>query len=168
MADDVAVRRIRYPEQYAPGRTSVFVRNELDIAAPCDRVWAWLVHAERWPAWYPNSSGVTIEAATGEAVLHEGTPFRWKTFGVRLRSVVEEFVPGERIAWTAQGFGVDAYHAWLLTPTPGGCHVLTEETQNGWLAALSNFLMPRRMHTGHQLWLERLREQALAGSPSFS
>jgi uncharacterized protein YndB with AHSA1/START domain len=157
--------RIHYPDKYRPDRTWVFVRNELDVAAPCHRVWAWLVRADRWPTWYSNSQDVELEHAASIAGLSLGTQFRWKTFGVRLRSVVEEFVPGERIAWTAKAFGVDAYHAWLLTPTATGCHVLTEETQNGWLAALSQFFMPNRMHNGHQMWLERLQEKAAREEP---
>jgi uncharacterized protein YndB with AHSA1/START domain len=158
--------RIRYPERYQPDRAWVSVSNELDLPAPCDRVWRWLVRADLWPTWYPNSSGVRLADAANAAGLKLGTRFRWKTFGVTLDSVVEEFVPGERIAWTAKSFGVDAYHAWLLTPTDRGCHVLTEETQYGWIAFLSNFFMPARMHKGHQMWLERLGEQASAGSPS--
>jgi uncharacterized protein YndB with AHSA1/START domain len=128
-------------------------------------VWAWLVRAPLWPSWYPNSSGVRILEQPGAAELALGTKFRWKTFGVRLEAVVEEFVPPERIAWTARAVGIDVYHAWLLEPSRDGCHVVTEETQHGWLAALSHRIMPRRMHKGHDLWLRRLCEQAISGPP---
>ena len=159
-----SVARIRYPDRYRPDRTWVFVSNELDVTAPCDRVWAWLVRAESWPDWYPNSRDVKL-ASSGRNDLSLGTRFTWQTFGVRLRSEVVECVPGERIAWTAKAFGVDAYHAWLLTPTASGCHVLTEETQHGWLAFLSHLFRPHRMYRGHQLWLERLRLQATTRDP---
>jgi uncharacterized protein YndB with AHSA1/START domain len=165
MTRDSAVRRIRYPEKYQPDRAWVHVTNEMDMEAPCDRVWAWLVRADLWPTWYSNSIGVHLPDSATRSGLTLGTRFNWKTFGVRLESVVEEFVPGERIAWTARSFGVDAYHAWLLTPTANGCHVLTEETQFGWLAALSHFFMPNRMHKYHQIWLERLQDRAAAGLP---
>lgn len=46
--------------------------------------------------------------------------FRWKTFGVNLVTDVKEFEPVHRIAWLAKGFGVEAYHALLLTPTTDG------------------------------------------------
>ncbi len=154
---------IRYPPRYDPARTRVHVVNELIVAAPCDRVWAWLVRADLWPSWYPNSSHVRLLDPPSARELSLGARFRWKTFGISLDSVVEEFVPGERIAWTARACGVDAYHAWLLEPTPQGCRVLTEETQNGWLAALSHWVMPNRMHAGHDLWLQRLGKQAAGG-----
>lgn len=86
---------------------------------------------------------------------------------MNLRTQVTEFEPVQRIAWLAKGVGVEAYHAWLLTPTPeGGCRILTQETQWGWLARLGKLLMPSRMHSQHQLWLEGLASVAQAAPPS--
>jgi uncharacterized protein YndB with AHSA1/START domain len=153
---------IKYPEQYQPARTAVFVSNSLKMEAPPETVWAWLVRADLWSSWYPNARNMSLEK--GES-LKFGTRFRWKTFSVTVDSVVEEFVPGERIAWTAKGIGVDAYHAWLIEKRSDGCFVLTEETQNGWLARIGNLLMPNRMHSFHQIWLEGLQKQALSGFP---
>jgi uncharacterized protein YndB with AHSA1/START domain len=133
--------------------------NELAMPVAPEAVWACLIRAERWPEWYKNSANVKFLQGSPPD-LAEGTRFRWKTFGVTIESTVLEFVPGERIAWDAHGLGVDAYHAWLLTRTAQGCHVLTEETQHGWLASAGNLLMPNRMHKFHQLWLESLREEA--------
>ena len=155
---------IVWPARYAPGTAPVHVRNEILLAASCDVAWGWLIRAALWPSWYPNASRVRFLSGAAPD-LAAGVRFRWKTFGVSIDSTVTEFVPGERIAWTAKGFGVDAYHAWLLTPAPDGCRVLTEETQHGWLARLASFLMPGRMYRGHQLWLEGLNAQAMRGRP---
>jgi hypothetical protein len=84
---------------------------------------------------------------------------------VKLDSKVEEFVAGERLAWTARAVGVDAYHAWLIEKRPSGCYVLTEETENGWLAGLSNMIRPRSMSDQHQKWLEGLQRKAAEGLP---
>ncbi len=75
-----------------------------------------------------------------------------------MTSRVLEFVPNERIAWDARGPGVLAYHAWLITPTPTGCHVLTEERQHGRIAWLQSVVLPNRMHYKHQIWLEGLKD----------
>ena len=132
-------------------------------AAP-EVVWAWLIRATRWPTWYENSARVRfLEGDPPDLAL--GTRFRWKTFGVTIESTVLEFVPEEHIAWDAHGVGVDAYHAWVLHRTAQGCHVLTEETQHGWLARAGDLLMPRRMSKYHQLWLEGLRDKAAHGFP---
>jgi hypothetical protein len=155
---------IRWPEHYHPGRTPVHVRNELTSPAPPNALWAWLVRAALWPTWYENSSKVEFLEGTGPD-LAAGTVFRWRTFGVRVTSRVEEFVPYERIAWSARGVGVDAYHAWLLEPGPAGCRVLTEETQHGWLARAGGALLPGRMGKYHQIWLEALSRNAATGFP---
>jgi len=100
--------------------------------------------------------------------LQQGSRFRWTTFGVSLDSRVEEFVPYERLAWSARATGIDAYHAWLIEKRPSGCHVLTEETQNGWLARLSNALRPQNMSRQHQDWLEGLSRKAGEGPPPLT
>ena len=155
--------QIRWPERYDPCATSVFVSNRHAVAAPPSAVWAWLVRARLWPTWYPNSHWVRIEGG-GDDLFPDAT-FKWWTFGVGLVSRVQEFVPGERLAWDAVCPGVRAYHAWLLIPTARGCDVLTEETQSGWLARLGAAVFPKRMSAQHQVWLERLGAKAESGPP---
>lgn len=155
---------IAWPERFHPSRTAVHVRNELSMQADAAAAWAWLVRAELWPTWYVNSRDVhIIEGASSE--LARGTRFRWWTFGITIESVVEELVPGERIAWSAVGMGMHAYHAWVIQPASSGCHVLTEETQHGFLARLGKLFMPTRMYRFHQIWLESLEAKARGGFP---
>jgi uncharacterized protein YndB with AHSA1/START domain len=150
---------IRWPDYFAPANAPVHVRNELEIPAPVEHVWACLIRAKLWPTFYSNSRNVRFRTGTGPD-LEAGTRFRWKTFGVTIESEVVEFVPRERIAWDAHSLGVDAYHAWVLRETPRGCHVLTEEMQHGFAARLQKRFLPNRMHRGHQSWLEGLRDEA--------
>ena len=153
---------IAWPARFAPANSPIHVRNELAIAAAPERVWSWLIRAQNWPRWYANASNVRfLDGAPPD--LSAGTRFRWRTFGVGIESTVREWAPPARLAWDAHGIGVEAYHAWLITPTADGCHVLTEETQHGVIARLGALLMPRRMWRYHQIWLESLRERALSG-----
>jgi uncharacterized protein YndB with AHSA1/START domain len=154
---------IRWPPRYAPDKVAVRVSNEIAIRAPPERVWAWLIRAAAWPAWYPNSADVRI--AGGGAELSPEAHFTWRTFGVAVSSTVREFLPPERIAWDGSGLFLDVYHAWLIEPRAEGCHVLTEEHQDGLAARAQAIFLPRRMHRMHQLWLERLKAQAEAGAP---
>ena len=159
-----SVETIRWPAEYEPSSCPIHVRNELAMSAPVERVWAWLVRAQLWPGWYENSKNVRfLEGPPPD--LGIGTRFRWTTFGVTIESRVREFVPYERLAWDAHSIGVHAYHAWLISKTPEGCRVLTEETQRGAIARLGSLLMPNRMHRFHQIWLEGLRDQAAKGMP---
>ena len=158
-------RPIQWPAEYAPAASTVFVSNQLVIPAPAEHIWPWLIRAELWPTWYSNSGDVHFLSHAGPD-LRNRSRFRWKTFGVRITSKVLEFEPSRRIGWDAHGIGVAAYHAWVLTPMQdGSTHVLTEETQTGWLASLGAKLMPNRMKNMHQMWLEGLSRKAQSGLP---
>jgi len=139
------------------------VSNELATDAPAQAVWNCLIQAVAWPEWYPNSSDVRLLDEKGEN-LRDGTRFRWKTFGMKIECTVEEFVPYERLAWSSKSFGMSVYHAWLISPrdgaNDGSCHVLTEETQNGFIPQIAKYLMPGQMHKQHQIWLEQLAIRA--------
>lgn len=155
---------IRWPAAFDLATRPVRVHNQLAMNIPAAQVWAWLIRAPLWPIWYPNSENVRI--VSGDPVdLALGSKFRWSTFGIPIRSEVKEVDPEKQIGWDAHGLGVYAYHAWLIRATPEGCHVITEERQHGWAARLQSALMPQRMSSGHQMWLERLRNCAGGGLP---
>jgi hypothetical protein len=157
--------QIHWPERHSPQGATLHVRNELRMPAAPGIVWAWLVRATLWPTWYPNSHDVRfVEGEPPDLAL--GTRFRWRTFGVSILSRVEELVPGERIGWDAVRPGLRAYHAWVIESVPGGCNVLTEETQRGALPWLGQPFLPRRMRHHHQVWLERLQARAAGGPPA--
>lgn len=155
---------IQWPHYYQPANSPVHVRNELDIAASQDRAWAWLTRVTQWPSWYHNSANIEILEGSGVELV-EAMQFRWKTFGITITSTVLEYIPNERIAWDAHALCLNAYHAWVLQPSTNGCRILTEESQHGWLARLSNLFMPDRMSKYHQRWLEALERQAVKGLP---
>jgi len=161
--NDSEAPSIDWPEHYSPQNAPVHVRNTLEIDAPAENIWAWLVCAESWPDWYSNASRVRIGG--GEPNLSLGAEFRWRTFGVGIRSKVQEFVPCSRIAWDGSAFGISVYHAWLIVEQGDGCLVVTEETQHGPVARLGALLMPKRMSAYHQIWLESLAEKARRGKP---
>ena len=123
--------QIVWPSQYDPANCPVHVRNELAMASTPETVWAWLIRAQLWPTWYPNSANIVFLGGQPPD-LALGTRFRWKTFGVTIESTVLEFLPYERLAWDAHGTGLNAYHAWLIQKTEKGCNVITEETEGRW------------------------------------
>jgi len=155
---------IEWPADFDLSTRPVRVHNELAMAAPAAQVWAWLIRAPLWPIWYPNSKNVRI--VQGDPTdLALGSKFRWRTFDVGIRSEVQKFDLEKQIGWDARCLGVYAYHAWLIRETREGCHVITEERQHGLLAKGQALAMPQRMSSGHQMWLERLRNCAGGGLP---
>jgi hypothetical protein len=149
---------IRWPDRFLPDRAPVHVVNAITVAVPPEAVWKALIRAADWPEFYANASKVVIE--DGGPDLSAEARFTWRTFGVDLETQVQEFEPFERIAWLATAPLIEAYHAWLILPVPGGCRVITEETQQGLAARAGRLVFPGRMERQHQLWLEGLARVA--------
>jgi hypothetical protein len=147
---------IHWPEGFSPKQTDTFVHNQIFINAPAKVIWSNLVNAKDWPSWYSNSADVQITNAD-EDRLGPKSQFNWKTFGFPIRSRVNEFVPGIRLAWFGDGTGIHAYHTWLIIEQSNGCEVVTEETQNGPAAVAFNLNQPRAMYDAHDWWLAALK-----------
>ncbi len=156
--DTPMTEHVNWPPEYAPDRSPIHAVNEIDIAAPPSKVWALLVGAPHWSEYYQNASNVHV--AGGSTTLSMDTRFAWTTAGIELKSQVREFVPETRLAWDALSEGGKAYHTWLITPTQVGCHVRTEETQQGPLWIENDRTHPGGLHKVHQIWIEALKAAA--------
>jgi len=153
-----------WPAGLHPDEAPVYTRNALDISAPPGIVWTWLVRAARWPEWYGNCKNLKFVSEPGPD-LKPGTVFEWTTFGVRVRTRVEEFEPPSRLAWLGTGPGARGYHGWLIERTGEGCRVVTEETQRGIVPSLGRWFLQRALLRQHQIWLEGLARLARSGPP---
>lgn len=156
---------VRFPDEARPERSRLLARNELQIAAPPERVWDWLVRPELWPRFYGNARMVRhIEGAWPEVQV--GSRWRWLTFGALIRSELVECEPHTRLAWDAHGLGATGHHGWVLEPRDGGTFVVTEETQRGWGIALTKPALRPLMLRYHQRWLEGLARVAAEPPPA--
>jgi uncharacterized protein YndB with AHSA1/START domain len=152
---------VSWPAQYDPRCSHIYSLNEADVNAPRELVWKLLIDAEHWSSYYPHAEDVKI--VTGESVLALGTKYTWKTAGLPLVNTVKEFVPGQRLAWdtvTADTEGATCYHGWVITPTDSGCHVLTEETQQGEYFLELARRSPGVLYRFHQDWVDTLARAA--------
>ncbi len=162
---------MKWPSGMEPGSVPVHAYNEIEIAAPPERVWRWLIRAARWPQWYGNCAGLRFNDGGGGASeslgpdLAPGRSFEWRTFGTHVRSTVVVFEPLRELGWDARAPGLYACHGWTLEPRGAGCRVVTEETQRGWVPALARWYLRRMLVRGRQGWLEDLRRVAERGDP---
>jgi len=155
---------MRWPEEMSSERAVVSVQNEIIIPAAPGRVWRWLCRATRWPEWYSNCTWIKLRNETGSD-LKLNTAFMWKTFGVRVRSIVKVFEPERELGWDATAFGLRAYHGWELEPAGDGCRVVTAERQVGPLTTMGRWYLRRALMREHQNWLESLRQVSIGGEP---
>jgi hypothetical protein len=162
--------KINWPVDLRPENSPVYTYNELVIPAEPRLVWAWLVRAEWWPRWYPHWKAVKILSPPGPD-LAAGTVFVatapiLKIFSVKIKTSVQDFAPGERLAWRGKAFGTHGYHAWIIESQGSGCKVITEETQRGLLVSLTRSATRREILDRHQTWLEGLAKMSQSGLPA--
>jgi polyketide cyclase/dehydrase/lipid transport protein len=143
--------RVNFPHGQRAEQSPVFTRNALFVPASPERVWQRLIDAKGWPDWYPNARNVQID---GGDQLSPNRTFHWTTFGVRVHTTVQEFVPNHRLSWSGKGMGSSAYHGWVIEPRDGGSFVVTEETQQGLIPSLCRGFLRRGLLKWHQVWLE--------------
>lgn len=123
---------IRWPEEMKPSRCPIHFTNELEVAASPEEVWAVLTDTSQWHKFYPGVQQVDLIG--GGSRLRSGTKFETNLAGQDVAASVVEFEPHSRIAWYGgpkAALDAVAYHAWIISPTPRGCHLWTEETMRG-------------------------------------
>jgi uncharacterized protein YndB with AHSA1/START domain len=123
---------IKWPKEMAPSRCPIHFTNELEVAASPETIWSLLVDPKAWPSFYPGVKHVQL--LDGHESLRLGTRLETNLAGQDVAASVSEFEPMTRIAWYGgpkDSEDSKAYHAWIITPVPKGCHLRTEETMKG-------------------------------------
>jgi uncharacterized protein YndB with AHSA1/START domain len=123
---------INWPEEMAPSRSPIHFTNELEVAAFPETIWHLLVDPKAWPSFYPGVEHVQL--LDGRESLRLGTRFETNLADQDVLAFVQEFEPMTRIAWGGYPKVSEeskTYHAWIITPTPKGCQLWTEETMQG-------------------------------------
>jgi uncharacterized protein YndB with AHSA1/START domain len=154
---------VHWPEPYDPKTSAIYALNDIDVRAAPEVVWKLLVDAENWSSYFAAEDQVKI--LSGEPELALGTKYSRVTVGFPMTLVVTECVPGHRLSWSTVVDGDEtsssAFHGWVITPTNHGCHVLSEETQQGpfFLEELGR-KNPGALYRYHQDWVESLARAA--------
>jgi uncharacterized protein YndB with AHSA1/START domain len=152
-----------WPKQYDPKTSAIYALNDIDVNAPPGVVWKLLIDPEKWSSYFPAEDQVKILSGGSELAL--GTKWTRVTVGIPTRLIVTEYVPISRLSWMTvvdgDETGSSAYHGWVITPTDTGCHVLSEETQQGpfFLEELGR-KHPGGLYNYHQEWVEALARGA--------
>jgi uncharacterized protein YndB with AHSA1/START domain len=152
-----------WPERYDPKTSAIYALNDIDVKAPPEVVWKLLVDAEDWSSYFPPEDQVKI--LSGETELALGTQYSRVTIGFSMSLIVTECVPGRRLSWSTlvdgDETGSSAFHGWVITSTDDGCHLLSEETQQGpWFLEQLGHRHPGGLYSYHQDWIEALARAA--------
>ena len=152
--------QINWPqEKFEPANSRFFVHNEIEIEATPMEVWNVLMQAETWPEWYEGAENVKV-LTNNSGVLEANSRFTWKTMGLDFESRVVEFEPGKRLSWISEKPSIKGFHAWLIVPTSGGCKLITDESQYGWLTLLEKTFQANKLRRLHDTWLLAIKQRA--------
>ncbi len=119
----------------------MLIEESVTIRADAGTVWKTFTDISCWQDW---SRVFTDVSAQDKDILEEGARFSFciRPFAVpvRIRPVVEEVVPGERIVWSGYVFGVRARHEYVFEQVEGGVRVTSREKFKGLRVSLLMFL----------------------------
>lgn len=150
---------IVYPEEYTPKNCPIHIKNSLQLHCSVEESWRLLVSLLEWPNFQPEISKIVIEE-DADHINKLGYRFSWIVFGMKMKCEVIDFVVGERLGWTTVGFGIHAYHTWLLIPNEEGCLAVCEELQRGFVCNTAMTFNPKRFQNFNKIWLDLMRNKA--------
>jgi uncharacterized protein YndB with AHSA1/START domain len=135
----------------------VLAHHEIDIDAPLERVWALHTHVDGWPEWQTEITEARIEGP-----FERGTSFDWTSYGFSVRSTIYDVDANSRALWGGTAEGITGIHEWLLSETPGGVHVETNESFAGAPVEADPTSMQSMLDGSLATWLAHLKAAAEA------
>ncbi len=120
----------------------MIIEESIVIRADIEKIWTTLTDLTCWKDWNSglmDATGETGQLSSGEKFAFCIRPF---VFPVRLRPVIEEVVPKERLVWKGWKFGIFSRHEFLLRQTGEGVLVISRETLRGLPVMFGRFSFP--------------------------
>ena len=153
-----------WPAPNTPATTPFYVSNEIEINAPVNVVWSWMVRVAWFHKWYRVWKNVRLEDGNGRLDIEKvGDVLLHKVDGFNLRTTIIDFVEDKQIAWTGGQHGMEGVHSWIFIPTDNGTYVRTEETLKGWYVPIIKPILKRKISKWHDYWLSQLKYYAEQG-----
>jgi hypothetical protein len=142
----------------------MFIREEIEIAAPLPIVWGVFSALEEWDDWNTACQSCNFiegeQMATGACFSFVVRPF---TLPIKVKPRITECDPGKKVVWEGERLGIHAVHTWTFRETNGTVTFISHEEFSGpliWLARL--ILVPRRLHSLTRQLLASVKREAEA------
>jgi hypothetical protein len=111
--------------------SEMVIEESVVIGADIEKIWTVLTDLTCWKDWNSglmDAAGETGQLSSGEKFTFCIRPF---VYPVRLRLVIEEAAPKERLVWKGWKFGIFSRHEFLLQQTGEGVRMISRETLRG-------------------------------------
>ena len=116
------------------------IEESILIISPIDNVWNIFTNLACWSKWNTVLENVSSDSpgiAEGSRLRFCIRPF---VIPVSFEPVIEEVIPGKKITWRGEKFGITAVHEYIFQETGQGVSVISRETFSGNPVALSGIL----------------------------
>ncbi|MBM3960222.1 MAG: hypothetical protein FJ314_10770 [SAR202 cluster bacterium] len=130
----------------------VFVRREITVFAPPDKVWDWLSRVDLWGDWHPE-----IASAYWLKDDVAGRRFRWRQGPVRITSTIEAWSEQREIGWTGRAYSAVVRHVFRLQGDFRQTHITSEQSIEGFPASVIGPIMRRLAERSSETWLAALK-----------
>ncbi len=132
------------------------IEHSVTINADIERVWDIFTDLTCWRNW----SSVLGESSSEQDRLTEGKRFKFciRPFAlpVHVEPIVEEVVPGKRIIWSGEKYGVKARHEFIFSESENSVRVLSREIFTAGSIKKLLFQLPQKKL--HELSIKMLNE----------
>ncbi|UCH81282.1 MAG: SRPBCC family protein [Nitrospiraceae bacterium] len=132
------------------------IEHSVTIHADITTVWDIFTDLTCWREW----STVLGDSSSEQDRLTKGKRFKFCirpfTFPVHVEPVVEEVVPGERIIWSGEKYGIQARHEFIFSELHNSVQVLSREIFTARAINKLLFHIPKKKL--HELSIKMLNE----------
>jgi len=137
------------------------IEHSIVIKSDISRVWKIFTDLTCWKHWSTVLGDSSSEAAT----LTEGKSFKFciRPFAlpIHVEPAVDELIPGKRIVWSGEKYGIHARHEFIFTESDTTVHVLSREIFTAPNVRKLLFHIPqKKLHALAIKMLHELKEEA--------
>ena len=107
----------------------IYIRREITVFAPPEKVWDWLSRVDLWQDWHPE-----IAASYWLDDHEEGGPqarFKWRQGPVSVTSLIESWDVLREIGWVGRAYSVVVRHVFRLEGDFRRTHIVSEQSMEG-------------------------------------
>jgi hypothetical protein len=121
------------------------IEDSIIIQSSIEKVWNIFADLSCWEDWCLVLQDVCTE---GTGHVETGKQFRFCirsfVFPLKMKPVIEEVIPNQRIVWSGKKFGIHARHEFILECVHDSVRLTSRETFRGFFAFILRFLFVKK------------------------
>jgi hypothetical protein len=150
----------------------IYVRREITVFAPPEKVWDWLSRVDLWQDWHPDiAASYWLDEDEGKRGGYGGygspgqhpapggrmARFRWRQGPVRVTSLIEAWDVSREIGWVGHAYSAVVRHVFRMDGDFRRTHIVSEQSIEGPPASLMKPLIRGLAVRTCETWLAVLK-----------